>query len=48
MITIFYIVIVAFVLGLVIKNLYSEEKISDQITAALVLIPLILRLLGIK
>lgn len=48
MITFAYILIVACILALVLWNLYTQEKAMDQLTAALVLIPLILRLLGIK
>lgn len=48
MITIAYILIVGYVLALVLWNLYTEKRALDQITAALVLIPLMLRLFGIK
>ncbi len=48
MITLLYILIVSYVLALVVWNLYTEERTLDQVTAALVVIPLVLRLLGIK
>jgi len=48
MITILYRVIIAFVLCLTVWNLYTEKKIRMQANAALVVIPLLLRLLMIK
>ena len=48
MATIVYTVIVAYILGLVVWNLYALGRVAEQLTAALVLIPLLLRLLGIK
>jgi len=48
LITLLYILIVSYVLALVVWNLYTEERTLDQVTAALVVIPLVLRLLGIK
>ena len=46
--TIVYLVILALVLGLVIWNLFTEEKLVNQITAMMVIVPLVLRLLLIK
>ncbi|MDD2429300.1 MAG: hypothetical protein PHQ85_06920 [Eubacteriales bacterium] len=46
--TIVYLVILALVLGLVIWNLFTEEKFVNQVTAFMVIVPLILRLLLIK
>lgn len=43
-----YVVITAWFLGLVVWNLYREEKPLAQLTCAMVLIPLLLRVLGIK
>lgn len=43
-----YIAIVAWLLGMVIWNLYREESPGFQITAVMVCIPLLLRLLGVK
>ncbi len=43
-----YVLIVAWFLYLTVYNLYKEEKPIHQVTAALVVIPLLLRLLGIK
>lgn len=48
MITWLYVLIVGYLLGLVGWNLYRQEKLGDQIIAVLVLIPLLLRFLGIK
>ncbi len=48
MITIIYRLIVALVIGLVGWNLFTEEKLTNQLNCAMVLIPLILRLLMIK
>ncbi|NLD34353.1 MAG: hypothetical protein GX653_05525 [Clostridiales bacterium] len=46
--TIVYLIILAFVLGLVIWNMLTEKKLVNQITAMMVIIPLVLRLLMIK
>lgn len=46
--TIVYLVILAFVLGLVIWNMLTEKKVLNQLTAMMVIIPLVLRLLMIK
>lgn len=46
--TIVYLVILAAVLALVIWNLFTEEKLVNQLTAVMVIIPLVLRLLMIK
>jgi len=46
--TIVYLVILAFVLGLVVWNMWREEKLVNQITAMMVIVPLVLRLLLIK
>ncbi len=43
-----YLGIVFYVLVLVILNLLTEKKISNQLNAAMVIIPMILRLLLIK
>lgn len=48
MITYIYIAITAALLGLTIWNLYRTERSLDQLTCALVAIPLILRVLGLK
>ena len=48
MITIIYRLIVAMVIALVGWNLFTEEKLTNQLNCALVLIPLILRALMIK
>ncbi len=46
--TIVYLIILAFVLGLVVWNLWTEKKLVNQITAMMVIVPLVLRLLMIK
>lgn len=43
-----YLTIIFFVLVLVILNLLSEKSIPKQLNAAMVIIPLLLRLLMIK
>lgn len=43
-----YLTIILFILILVILNLLSEKNIPKQLNAALVIIPLLLRLLMIK
>lgn len=48
MITLIYRAIVAIVLIFTVWNLFEEEKITLQANAALVVIPLVLRLLMIK
>ena len=46
--TIVYQIITACVIALVAWNLFRERRLTDQMAAALVLIPLILRVLMIK
>lgn len=48
MLTIIYRLIVVAVLGMTVWNLFTEKKLSKQISAALVTIPLVLRALMIK
>ena len=48
MITIVYRLIILLVLVFTVWNLFTEEKVFMQANAALVVIPLILRLLMIK
>lgn len=48
MITIIYRLILALIVGLVGWNLFTEKKITMQLNAAMVLIPLVLRVLMIK
>jgi hypothetical protein len=48
MITIIYRLIIVMVIALVGWNLYTEEKITNQMNCAMVLIPLVLRALMIK
>ncbi|EFW37094.1 hypothetical protein HMPREF9554_02402 [Treponema phagedenis F0421] len=48
MITLLYRCLILIVLALTTWNLFSEKKILRQVNAALVLIPLLLRLLMIK
>lgn len=43
-----YLAIVLYVLVLVVLNLLSEKSIPKQLNAALVIIPLLLRILRIK
>jgi hypothetical protein len=43
-----YIVIAAFVVVLIIRELFAERHWRNQVALALVLIPLILRILHIK
>jgi len=47
-VTIVYQILTAGVIGLVGWNLFREKRLAEQMAAALVLIPLILRLLMIK
>ena len=46
--TIVYLVILTLVLALVIWNLLTEKKLVNQLTALMVIVPLVLRLLMIK
>jgi hypothetical protein len=46
--TVVYQIITAAIIGLVAWNLFREKRLVDQMAAALVLIPLILRVLMIK
>lgn len=48
MITIIYRLILALIVVLVGWNLFSEKKIALQLNAAMVLIPLVLRVLMVK
>lgn len=48
MITLIYRGIIALVLIFTVWNLFTEEKITEQANAALVVIPMVLRLLMIK
>ena len=48
MITIIYRLIVVMVVALIGWNLFSEKKLTMQINAAMVLIPMVLRALMIK
>lgn len=48
MLTIIYRILLALIVALVGWNLFSEEKLVNQINAAMVLIPLVLRVLMIK
>lgn len=48
MFTLIYQGIIALVIGFVGWNLFTEKKITNQINCALVLIPLVLRMLMIK
>lgn len=48
MITLLYIALVAYLLGLTIWNLYIEKVTLNQLTCVMVAIPLILRLVGVK
>lgn len=43
-----YLLIVLYILILVILNLLTEKNISKQLNAALIIIPLLLRILKIK
>ncbi|NLN49885.1 MAG: hypothetical protein GX154_12540 [Clostridiales bacterium] len=47
-ITIIYRLLVAFVLFVTLWNLFTEKNLHKQMNAALVIIPLILRVLMIK
>ena len=48
MITIIYRLILALSVGLVGWNLFTEKKLTMQLNAAMVLIPLVLRVLMVK
>ena len=48
MITIIYRLILALIIGLVGWNLFTEKKITMQLNCAMVLIPLVLRVIMIK
>ena len=48
MITLIYRGIIALVVLLVLWNLYTDKKVTNQLNCALVLIPMVLRLLMIK
>lgn len=48
MITLIYIAITAALLGLTVWTLYREKDPWLQATAAMVIVPLLLRVLGIK
>jgi hypothetical protein len=48
MIAIIYQIIILFFLVLVIRDMFKEENIWNQLTGSLVIIPFILRLLMIK
>ena len=48
MITIIYRLIVVMVVGLIGWNLFTEKKLTNQINAAMVLIPMVMRALMIK
>lgn len=48
MITLVYRLILLLVTGLIVKVMQEEEEIMNQIMGAMVIIPLILRLLMIK
>jgi hypothetical protein len=46
--TVIYQIITTAIIGLVVWNLFREKRLVEQMAAALVLIPLILRVLMIK
>lgn len=48
MITLIYRLIVALVIALVGGNLFTEKSVTTQLNCAMVLIPLVLRVLMIK
>ncbi len=48
MLTLIYQGIVAIVIILVVWNLYTQKKLTDQLNCAMVLIPMVLRFLMIK
>ena len=43
-----YLLIIVFLIGFILINLFEEETLYGQLDAALVLVPLILRLFLIK
>ena len=48
MITIIYRLILALIVGLVGWNLFTEKKLTMQLNCAMVMIPLVLRVLMVK
>ncbi len=48
MITLIYRILVLFILLLTLWNLFTEDKVEEQANAAIVVIPLVLRILMIK
>ena len=48
MMTIIYRLMLIVVTGLVIKNIYEEDKLINQIMGAMVIIPLVLRAVMVK
>jgi len=46
--TLTYQIIVACVIALIVWNLFREKRLAEQMAAALVLLPLILRVLMLK
>jgi len=48
MITIVYQLIILFFLVLVVRDMFKEENIWNQLTGSIVIIPFVLRLLMIK
>lgn len=48
MITLIYRAIIALVLAFTVWNMYTEEKLTNQANAMLIVIPFVLRLLMIK
>ena len=48
MITIIYRLILALIIGLVGWNLFTEKKLTMQLNCAMVMIPLVLRVLMVK
>lgn len=48
MMTIIYRLILLMVTGLVVKNIFDEDKIINQIMGAMLIIPLVLRVVMIK
>ncbi len=48
MITLIYRLILALIIGLVGWNLFTEKKLTMQLNCAMVMIPLVLRVLMVK
>ena len=48
MITLIYRLILAMIIGLVGWNLFTEKKLTMQLNCAMVMIPLVLRVLMVK